>query len=263
MPLRRPPLNACRAGARIVQARCGLLALLCLVCRGGGALAQNRLDALLRAYPEALDSIDGDDLVWRDGTRMKLGTTSPAEDLVDALRHGTIMEQLMWPYPAGESGPLDTTDPGRIRNRAFFDKMYGDCQRAQVVPKLVSVVWLPTTWGHSLQITSVNGVAGQLSAVSQELDALPAEVKRPLYPPGGTYTCRTVRDTGQPSMHGWGAAIDINPSLTAYWMWGHRPVHDIDPEIVRIFEAHGFIWGGKWAHFDTMHFEYRPELLQR
>jgi len=22
-----------------------------------------------------------------------------------------------------------------------------------------------------------------------------------------------------------------------------------------------FIWGGRWYHFDTMHFEYRPELL--
>jgi hypothetical protein len=30
---------------------------------------------------------------------------------------------------------------------------------------------------------------------------------------------------------------------------------------VDIFERHGFIWGGKWGHFDTMHFEYRPELL--
>ena len=28
-----------------------------------------------------------------------------------------------------------------------------------------------------------------------------------------------------------------------------------------IFERHGFIWGGKWHHYDTMHFEYRPELL--
>jgi HSP20 family protein len=32
-------------------------------------------------------------------------------------------------------------------------------------------------------------------------------------------------------------------------------------EIVSIFERQGFIWGGKWNHFDTMHFEYRPELL--
>ena len=26
-------------------------------------------------------------------------------------------------------------------------------------------------------------------------------------------------------------------------------------------ERHGFVWGGKWLHFDTMHFEFRPELL--
>jgi hypothetical protein len=24
---------------------------------------------------------------------------------------------------------------------------------------------------------------------------------------------------------------------------------------------YGFIWGGKWLFFDTMHFEYRPEIL--
>ncbi len=37
--------------------------------------------------------------------------------------------------------------------------------------------------------------------------------------------------------------------------------NEIPMEIVRIFEKHGFIWGGKWHHYDTMHFEYRPELL--
>ncbi|MGW8266533.1 MAG: M15 family metallopeptidase, partial [Longimicrobiales bacterium] len=33
------------------------------------------------------------------------------------------------------------------------------------------------------------------------------------------------------------------------------------PAVVEAFERHGFVWGGKWAHFDTMHFEYRPEIL--
>ncbi len=68
-------------------------------------------------------------------------------------------------------------------------------------------------------------------------------------------------------MHAWGAAIDINPVFSNYWMW-HRAAAGIPAyknrtplEIVRIFERHGFIWGGRWAHFDTMHFEYRPELL--
>ena len=30
---------------------------------------------------------------------------------------------------------------------------------------------------------------------------------------------------------------------------------------VRVFEKHWFIRGGRWHHYDTMHFEYRPELL--
>jgi hypothetical protein len=32
-------------------------------------------------------------------------------------------------------------------------------------------------------------------------------------------------------------------------------------EIIEAIERHGFIWGGKWWHFDTMHFEYRPEII--
>jgi hypothetical protein len=32
-------------------------------------------------------------------------------------------------------------------------------------------------------------------------------------------------------------------------------------EVVKAFEAFGFLWGGKWMTYDTMHFEYRPEIL--
>ena len=33
--------------------------------------------------------------------------------------------------------------------------------------------------------------------------------------------------------------------------------------IVHIFEKHGFIWGGRWLHYDTMHFEFRPEFYAK
>ena len=51
-----------------------------------------------------------------------------------------------------------------------------------------------------------------------------------------------------------------------YWLWdkkGKNIVYknQIPLEIVKIFEKYGFIWGGRWYHYDTMHFEYRPELL--
>jgi hypothetical protein len=116
-------------------------------------------------------------------------------------------------------------------------------------------------------VTSVNGVAERLAKVSEQLDALPSAGKRYVYPSAGTYNCRSVADTGQPSMHAWGAAIDINPAHADYWLWPRSGVINIGQvsripaEIVEIFERHGFIWGGKWFHYDTMHFEYRPELL--
>ena len=30
---------------------------------------------------------------------------------------------------------------------------------------------------------------------------------------------------------------------------------------IEAFERRGFVWGGKWFFYDTMHFEYRPEIL--
>jgi hypothetical protein len=226
------------------------------------------VDDLLRAYPEALAGFDGSDLVWRDGTSMPVGDGRPDKSMEEQLRHGSILDQLRLIYPKDAALlPAPLQDPGRVRNRAFFDKMYGDCRAGEVAPKLVHVVWLPRTWGHAVSITSVNGVDRRLDAISRELDALPVEDKKYLYPVGGTYDCRSVADTGQTSMHAWGAAIDINPAYSDYWLWHRTPggmpayVNRIPPELVAVFERYGFIWGGRWAHFDTMHFEYRPELL--
>jgi hypothetical protein len=63
-------------------------------------------------------------------------------------------------------------------------------------------------------------------------------------------------------------AIDIATRHAHYWQWDKRDAggryvwhNDIPMEIVEIFEKHGFIWGGNWYHYDTMHFEYRPELI--
>ena len=196
---------------------------------------------------------------------MPVGDGRPDKSMEEQLRHGSILDQLRLPYPGGRAiSAAAGQDPGRVRNRAFFDKMYGDCRAGQVTPRLVPVVWLPTTWGHVVRITSVNGVDRQLAAVSRELDELPAEDKKYLYPLGGTYVCRHVADTGQTSMHGWGAAIDINTAFSDYWLWqpvrrrADAYVNRIPPEIVAVFERHGFIWGGRWAHFDTMHFDIGP-----
>ncbi len=227
------------------------------------------LDALVRAYPEQLAGYDAANLIWRDGARMPLSDGQPDKSFEEQLRHGSILDQLRLPYATGMTAAAADrqADPGRIRNRAFFDKMYGDCWKGEVAPRLVPIVWLPQSWGRTIRVTSVNGVAERLAEISTELDALSPAVKRYAYPPAGTYNCRAVADTGQPSMHAWGAAIDINTATAEYWLWARAAAINTGPgsrlpaEIVEIFERHGFIWGGKWSHYDTMHFEYRPELV--
>ena len=222
------------------------------------------MDDLLRAYPDALAGFDGANLIWRDGTRMPVADGRPDKDMAEQLRNGSILDQLRLPYPAGAPVLPPQQDPGRVRNRAFFDKMYGDCRSGQVAPKLVPVVWLPNTWGHVVRITSVNGVDHALAAVSRELDALPAQDKKiPL--PAGRDLCLPVgrRHRRRPAcMPGARRSISTPPTPTTGYGAGDAPYVDrIPTEIVAVFERHGFIWGGRWAHYDTMHFEYRPELL--
>lgn len=89
---------------------------------------------------------------------------------------------------------------------------------------------------------------------------------------------RGIAGTPRRSQHAWGLAVDLVPrsydGQQVYWRWTRawngRGWHQIPMEqrwsppasVVRAFESHGFLWGGKWAHFDNIHFEYRPELLE-
>ena len=260
------------AGSSTVTRICTVV-VLAMIASATALLAQDDqvrlgLDKLVAAYPLALAGHDGKVLRWRDGTVMPVADDNDNRTFSELLLRASIIDQFRIPYPRGplKKPPAEDADPGRFRNAAFFTKMYGDCKMGGVSPHLVSLSWLPKTWGKSIRITSVNGVDEQLRAVSAEIDALPEIIKRAAYPIAGTYNCRTVADTGQPSPHGYGIAIDLNTAFSDYWYWqrhgGSITYRNRMPEqIVAIFEKHGFIWGGKWYHFDTMHFEYRPELL--
>lgn len=215
------------------------------------AMAGDALDALAAAYPDALTGHTADTVLWRDGTRTPVGAAS------GDLERATLADQLSEPYVVG---PLvvPAGDPGRMRDRAFFDRMYGVCTRGEVAPHLVTVDW----FGQRLRVTSVNGVAAALTSVEAEIAAMDPAIRRAASPSAGAYLCRDARGEHAPSMHAYGAAIDLNVSVSDYWRWGGGAWRNrIPAEIVAAFERHGFIWGGRWRHFDTMHFEYRPEFL--
>jgi hypothetical protein len=228
------------------------------------------LDALVAAYPAAIERHDGQNIYWRDGTVMPVGRADPDKPFSERLKDASISDQFFLRYPAGKdiSPPLFNFDPGRFRDDAFFRKLYGDCRTGDVITHLKSVSWFPT--GHSVKVTELNGVADALNKVAAEINTLPNAVKKAAYPIAGTLSCRPVADTGKMSMHAYAAAIDLNLAYSDYWLWrakgGKQKLkyrNRMPREIVDIFERHGFIWGGRWYHFDTMHFEYRPELLMR
>lgn len=231
-----------------------------------------RLSALVAAYPAALERIEGGELVWRDGTRMAFDDGMGVKGFDAWLARPDIEDMLALAYPAGQPAvaPAPDFDPGRARNAAFFDKLYGNCRKGEVEKDLVQVVWLPKKYGKRVAFNARQGAAERLAAVSARLDELPPSFDVYLVPLAGTYNCRLIAGTDRVSAHGHGIAIDIATKHAHYWRWpglgastGGTPAYrnEIPMEIVAAFEAEGFIWGGRWSHYDTMHFEYRPELL--
>jgi hypothetical protein len=234
--------------------------------RPSAAQRDAELDKLVGAYPDLLAGHQGDVLIWRDGTRMPTSDGEGSKTPLQVVESPDLQDIFAWPYPlASQPVTAPLADPGRERPAAFFRKMYGDCHAGQVASNLVPVRWVD---GTSVRITRVNGVATALAAVVADLKALGPAYTRYLSPMGGTYNCRAIAGTSLASMHSYGAAIDINVASSDYWQWADAAAHGlgryrnrIPIQIVQAFERHGFIWGGRWADFDTMHFEYRPELI--
>lgn len=223
---------------------------------------------LMEAYPELLCQFRDNKIIWCDGTEMVYD--DGLEKSYDERVSNPDLEDQVWQrYPRSISNqpPSKNIDPGRIRYAPFFEKMYG-AESKEVRRRLGDVKWLPSTVNRTVRITTVNRIHEQLQKVSDELDLLPAAVKKVIKKSPGTFAWRTIQGTQRRSPHAYGIALDIGVSQADYWQWARRrkdgsiPFRNRIPmEIVEIFERHGFIWGGKWYHFDTMHFEYRPELL--
>jgi hypothetical protein len=229
-----------------------------------------KLERLAKTYPDTVAGVDGDALVLKDGTKLPLSDGRSDKSFNELLNTPDVGDMFAFDYPQGASPmqPPENFDPGRVRVEALFRALYGDCQKGTLA-KRRKVAWVPKHGGGTVEFTTAQGADKALEAVSADLDQLPQWFKKFLVPSAGTYNCRAIANTERMSMHAYASAIDINTKETTYWQWV-KPGADglyqwsnkIPEEIVAIFEKHGFIWGGRWYHFDTMHFEYRPELLK-
>lgn len=220
--------------------------------------------ALLQAYPEQIVGFEDGNLVFADSTVL-LYDDGREKDFEDMLDNSSPKDMFYVSYPDPDSlgTPAYLADAGRSRSEALFKKMYGS-SASDVQAKLVSVEW----FGGPVKFMSVNGAAAQLQKVYEELKEHP-ELHKYLKS-SGTFYWRNVRGANRLSAHSYGMAFDIGVDHSDYWLWKNPGAKEtakiayhnrIPHEIVKIFEKYGFIWGGGWYHFDTMHFEYRPEIL--
>lgn len=203
------------------------------------------------------------------GLRLPRGEVLPWDDgrekTAEERRSNPDLEDLFTvPYQPGPiekvvgEGELD--EPGRIRLEQLLKATYGESPRHVRLGKLR---WFGTRVPvHERALPAFERAAARVAQATRENPKL----LRWLEPLGGTWQWRTIARSRSLSTHSWGIAIDLNPERTHYWRWAipREPIrwkNTVPQEIVDAFEAEGFVWGGRWLHYDTMHFEYRPELF--
>ncbi len=180
-----------------------------------------------------------------------------------AIPYAEVADVYEIPYPHGAIKPVTEVDfdPGRVRIDALMFATYGrsakEVQAALTPVKIGGKVVLV----HKKIAEPLRRVAARI-AEAMKHDRTLAPFFESL---GGTFNWRKIAGTDELSMHAWAIAIDLDTTRASYWrndretnpVWKNR----YPQAIVDAFESEGFVWGGRWYHYDTMHFEYRPELL--
>ncbi|MFV0468151.1 MAG: M15 family metallopeptidase [Dysgonomonas sp.] len=239
-------------------------------CLGFSLSAQESVNIkkLKLAYPDFVKSFDGTYILLNNGKKIIYDDRKNNKTNDELLNDPSVADMFRYLYVKGKTtAPAEYEDPGRIRNENFMKAMYGSTS-SEVQKNLTTIVWCPNLVNAKIKITTINGVDRQLKKISDELDKHP-ELKK--YLEGATtFNWRIIAGTKRLSTHSFGTSIDLNVKYSNYWQWDCNCKKEnvklsyknrIPQEIIAIFEKYGFIWGGKWYHYDTMHFEYRPELL--
>lgn len=181
----------------------------------------------------------------------------------ETLESPDMEDTYRYPYRTGPLRPVtdESENPGRYRFDPLFRATYGT--RAGDVD-LVRLRFFGTGYRvHRRVRPAFERVVARIERAARQRPSILAYVQDI----GGMFTWRKIRKTERQSTHSYGIAVDLNVQRSDYWDWQRalkKPIHwtnRIPQEIVDAFEAEGFIWGGRWWFFDTMHFEYRPELL--
>lgn len=220
------------------------------------------------AYPEYVKTVEmeGDKvyLIMKSGKKI-LYDDKKNKTHEQKLENGDLQDVLEQIYPLEMNSEIMDRefDPGRSRSYEILSEVYGDSKKA-IEKNLVNL-----KYGYTYQFNNKNNANTSLENALKEILPLAktrGDIGSILYPASGTFNYRVISGTGRLSPHSYGIAIDLKSDKRDYWKWssvkeGNTRLLQYPKELVYAFEKNNFVWGGKWGHFDILHFEYRPEII--
>ncbi|MDR0635918.1 MAG: M15 family metallopeptidase [Treponema sp.] len=203
--------------------------------------------------------------------------TEFSDDTAEPNTWKTIAGELFWRrsiFTDRASRGYSRAISGAVRSN-FYEKLLQCKTRAEAFAHQRTISFFESA------VTVHERVVAPLARVEQRINELEKEDEaitawKNSLDSIGAWNWRSVAGSSNRSFHSYGVAIDLlmkaQPGKETYWLWTQQkgidfrsvPEEDkLNPprSVVRIFEDEGFIWGGKWSSYDTMHFEYHPELI--
>ncbi len=256
---------------------------------------RRELRALKQAYPERITEVaqrdgewaarmesGGEWFYWEEGRLLPEGLREHRDQFSGIRFYAYVPGPYHTPIPDAETAERLREMSARLREEppqrfpGFFDALYGVSSAAEADSLMVKVRFL----GHTARVHPM--IAEALRRAGEEIErAAETDGDVMAFVAGideiGGFSWREIAGTKSRSYHSYGAAVDIVPKsyggAYSYWRWAmtagiaewwnlpeSRRWH-VPQAVIDAFERNDFVWGGKWLFFDSIHFEYRPEIF--
>jgi hypothetical protein len=273
-------------------------AILIIIASGNNIFAQEPIraeqvmQALTQAYPRQIERVEfrnGDWAVllrdtwyyYAEGRILPHNLRANAANYSHQPFYSIPAQLAEWQTPSPEEaeryrnfGNNRNQNPPR-RSPLFFDDLWQSRSRSESYDRVKTIRFLGNTVNvHYMILENLSLVEAHIQSAARTDPQVQTWINSISRLEGWLW--RDIAETVSRSYHAYGLAIDIIPrsygGREAYWLWttNHRPDwwnvpysqrYHPPQAVIAAFERYGFIWGGHWPIYDTIHFEYRPEIL--
>jgi hypothetical protein len=257
-----------------------------------GDRAEQVMKALFAAYPKQIERVEfrngdwalylrGNWFYYAGGRILPENLLGSAASINPQPFYNYLKELPVWKTPTAEEAARykemanNRNQTPLRRSPHFFDTLWRINNRSEADQRVKTIRFLGKSVNvHYLIMENLALVEEQILAAAKADPQVQSWINGINTLEGWTW--RDIAQTQSRSFHAYGLAVDLLPKSLGgketYWIWAsqkkpewwnisYNERYHPPAAVVKAFETYGFVWGGKWLYFDTMHFEYRPEIL--